>query len=79
MSNPKYDYSELRGRIKTKVGTEGEFAKRINRSHNYLTNVFSGKSYFTQKDISLGADVLEIPACQIGVFYFTKEVHTNGT
>lgn len=78
-TEPRYDYRKLRGRIKEKVGTEGDFAKKINRSQNYLTNVFNGKSFFTQKDISLGADVLEIPVCEIGVFYFAKQVHANET
>lgn len=77
--SPKYDYRKLRGRIKEIVGTEGEFAKKINRSHNYLTNVFAGKTYFTQKDISKGADVLFIEDCDIGSFYFTREVHKNET
>lgn len=76
---PTYDYSRLRGRIKEILGTEGEFAKKINRSHNYLTKVFSGKSYFTQKDISIGAEVLSIEENDIGSFFFTKIVHINGT
>lgn len=77
--SPKYDYRKLRGRIKEVVGTEGEYAKRINRSHNYLTSVFGGKSYFTQKDISKGAEVLFIPENEIGPYFFVKQVHTNGT
>ena len=77
--SPKYDYRKLRGRIKEVLGTEGEFAKKINRSHNYLTSVFSGKSYFTQKDISKGVDILFIPESEIGSFYFAREVHENGT
>jgi len=76
---PKYDYRKLRGRIKEVVGTEGEFAKKINRSHNYLTSVFCGKSYFSQKDISKGADVLSIEENDIGSYFFAKQVHENGT
>lgn len=76
---PKYDYRKLRGRIKEKVGTEGDFAKKINRSQNYLTNVFNGKSYLNQKDISNSADVLDIPENEIGIYFFVKEVHENET
>jgi hypothetical protein len=77
--SPKYDYRKLRGRIKEVLGTEGEYAKKINRSHNYLSSVFAGTSYFTQKDITQGADVLAIPENDIGAFYFAKQVHENGT
>ena len=76
---PRYDYRKLRGRIKEVVGTEGDYAKKINRSHNYLTNVFCGKTYFSQKDISNGADVLLIPEGEIGSYFFAREVHENGT
>ena len=91
-AEPKYDYSKLqcdrmavqtdggyRGRIKEKCGTEGTFAREIRRSHNYLTNVFQGKSYFSQKDIDRGSEVLGIIPNEIGVYFFTKEVHKNET
>lgn len=78
-AEPKYDYSKLRGRIKEKCGTEGTFAREIRRSHNYLTNVFQGKSYFSQKDIDRGSEVLDIIPNGIGVYFFTKEVHKNET
>lgn len=76
---PKYDYRKLRGRIKEKIGTEGDFAKKINRSQNYLTNVFNGKSYLGQKDITIIADVLDIQGNEFGIYFFTKEVHENET
>lgn len=79
IDGPKYDYRKLRGRIKEVVGTEGEYAKKINRSHNYLTNVFRGDSYFTQKDITKGAAVLLIEESDIGSYFFAREVHANGT
>lgn len=78
-AEPKYDYSKLRGRIKEKCGTEGAFAKKIRRSHNYLTSVFQGKSYFSQKDIGRGAEVLEIAPVEIGEYFFIKKVHKNET
>lgn len=78
-AEPKYDYSKLRGRIKEKCGTEGTFAREIRRSHNYLTNVFQGKSYFSQKDIDRGSEVLGIIPNEIGVYFFTKEAHKSET
>ena len=75
----RYDYSKLRGRIKEKLGTEGEFARKIGRTQNYVSNVFRNAAYFYQKDIDTGAEVLDIPASEIGVYFFTPEVHKNET
>lgn len=75
----RYDYSKLRGLIKEKVRTEGEFARRIGRSHNYLTKVFQNETYLNHKDIANGADVLGIRKEDIGTYFFTKEVHKSGT
>ena len=77
--SPRYDYRKLRGRIREVFGTEGEYAKQINRSQNYLTNVFNGKSYFSQRDITVGADALSIAESDIGCYFFAKMVHENET
>ena len=71
-TEPKYDYRKLRGRIREIIGTEGDFAKAINRSQNYLTNVFKGDSYFSQKDIDLSAEILGIDPIEIGTYFFAK-------
>lgn len=75
----RYDYSKLRGRIKEKLGTEREFALRIGRTANYVSKVFQNGTYLAQNDIANGADVLDIPVDEIGVYFFTPEVHKNGT
>lgn len=75
----RYDYSKLRGRIKEKLGTEREFASRIGRTANYVSKVFQNGTYLTQNDIANGADVLDIPVDEIGVYFFTPEVHKNET
>ena len=74
-----YDYSKLRGRIKEKIGTEGEFAHSINRTPNYISKVFRNGTYLSQVDIDNGAKVLDIPVEEIGVYFFTQEVHKNET
>ena len=74
-----YDYSKLRGRIKEKLGTEGEFARRIGRTQNYVSKVFRNATYFGQEDIETGAEVLEIPIGEIGLYFFTTKVHKNET
>lgn len=75
----RYDYSKLRGRIKEKLGTEREFALRIGRTANYVSKVFQNGTYLAQNDIANGADVLDIRVDEIGVYFFTPEVHKNET
>lgn len=75
----RYDYSKLRGRIKEKLGTEREFASRIGRTANYVSKVFRNGTYLAQNDIANGADILDIPVDEIGVYFFTPEVHKNET
>lgn len=75
MERTAYDYSKLRGLIKEKLKTEGEFARRIGRSQNYLTKVFQNETYLSQKDIQASANVLGISKDNIGTYFFTKEVH----
>lgn len=77
--NPVYDYSMLRGRIREKLGTEGAYATKIGRTQNYLTAVFNGRSFFSQKDITVGAETLDIKPEEIGAFYFTRKVHKTET
>ncbi len=75
----RYDYSKLRGLIRERLKTEGEFARRIGRSHNYLTKVFHNETYLNQKDIQVGADTLGIAKDDIGAYFFVKEVYKNKT
>lgn len=75
----RYDYSKLRGRIKEKLGTEREFASRIGRSANYVSKVFNNGTYLDQDGIATSAEVLDIPVGEIGIYFFTPEVHKSGT
>lgn len=78
-TTPTYDYSKLRGLIREKIGTEGEFAKKINRTPNYVSKVFRNATYLSQEDISKAATLLEVPATEIGVYFFSPQVHKNET
>lgn len=69
---PKYDYRKLRGLIREVFRTEGAFAEALNRSQNYLSKVFKGESYFSQKDIDLGSELLGILPHEIGTYFFAK-------
>ena len=74
-----YDYSKLCGRIKEKCGTQEAFARKIKRSHTYISNVINNKAYFNQNDIDANANVLEIEEKEIGAYFFKQKVHKNET
>jgi len=75
----KYDYSKLRGRIREKIGTEGEFAKLIGRSVGYISQVFNGSKQLSQDDICNAIEVLGIDPCDIGAYFFRVSVHKTET
>ncbi len=71
------DFSDLRGKIKAILGTEGEFAKRIGRTHGFVSSVFNGKAYFDTNDVINAASVLGIEQNDIGSFFYTQKVHKS--
>lgn len=71
------DYSELRGMIKSRVGTEGKFAELIGRTHAFVSSVFNNKAYFDTDDIVKACDVLDVKSEDVGFLFFTKKVHIS--
>lgn len=69
-----FNYSKLRGRIIEKFGTYTKFAKEIGWESSYLSRKLNGEIAFTQADIVLFRDKLEILVEDIGAFFFTMEV-----
>ena len=65
-----YKYDRLRGRIVEKYGTQGNFAEAIGRSRVSVSEKMTGKSGFSQADIELWSDKLDIKSEDIGLFYF---------
>jgi len=70
----EFDFSELRGRIKARIGSEGEFADKIERSPQFVSSVFNGKSLFDTTDIVKASELLDIPSNMIGFFFYTYKV-----
>ena len=75
----QYDFSKVRGRIKEKLGSEAEFARKLDISSASLSSKFNNRSDFTATEISRAtdADVLDIPINEIGVYFFTKQLELN--
>lgn len=74
---PKFDFSQLRGLIRSKIGTEGEFARLINRTPQFVSSVLNGNTYFTVSDIYNSCNVLDIETDKIGVFFYTQKIHKS--
>jgi lambda repressor-like predicted transcriptional regulator len=70
----KMDYSQLRGRIREKCGSEGTLAEKIGISHPTLSVKLNQKFAFTSREIQKIADILGIPTEEIGRYFFTQKV-----
>lgn len=70
----KFDYSKLRGRIVEKFGTQIDFSKAVRMSERTLSLKLNGKRFFTQDEIALVTDILDIPENEIPLYFFTPKV-----
>ena len=66
-----FNYSKLLGRMKEKGYTQGALAQALNISANSFTNKLHGKSSFSNTEIKIICDVLEISNIQVGSYFFT--------
>lgn len=70
----EHDWRNLRGLIKTKIGKESEFAKRIGRSKGYVSAVFNNKASFDSRDIDNAIVCCEIATDMVGHYFFVFRV-----
>ena len=70
----EYDYSELRGEIKKKYGTESAFADALGMNKSTLSQKLSNKSEFTQQDMKQIINALGCNVALIGFYFFTHKV-----
>ena len=66
-----FEYRKLKGRIVEKFVTYGNFAEEINVSLVMVSNKLRGVTQFSQDDIVLWCEALEIPLAESGVYFFT--------
>ena len=69
-----YNYSKLRGRIREYYGRESDFAKSMNLSNNSLSKKLNNKVRFTQDEITIMIERLDIKKVEIKDYFFTLEV-----
>lgn len=74
MKKYEYDLSKLCGRIVEKFGTRTAFANKLGISLQQLSPKLTGETGITRRDVVEWSEALEIPADEIGVYFFTLKV-----
>jgi hypothetical protein len=74
MEDTEFDYSRLRGAIKTIFGNEYNFAPEIGMTATSLSLKFNNKAKFRQDEIIKSARLLMIPENEIGIYFFHPKV-----
>lgn len=69
-----FDFSELRGRIKTRYGSEKAFAEAMGMAQSNLSARLNGKIQWSACEIKRACDLLEIPDEDVVVYFFTPKV-----
>ena len=71
MTEKKYTYSKLRGRIVEKYGTITAFSKDVGMTTTSIYFKLSGKVPFNQRDVEKWCNLLSIKVSEIGAYFFT--------
>lgn len=71
MSKNTKMYASLRGRIISLYGSQDNFAKEIGISNTSVSKKLSGLSSFSTRDIIKWSQLLNIPASDIGLYFFS--------
>jgi len=70
----EFDYSKLRGQIKEKFSTQEEFSKVLGMDKATLSTKLNNKSEFSQYEMKVITEKLEIPKNEIQLYFFTENV-----
>lgn len=69
----EFDFSKLRGRIVEKYRSQAEFARKLEKVPLTVSRKLNGENPFTSDDIKVWCELLEIPAEEIQVYFFTPK------
>lgn len=67
-----YDYSELRGLIRSRSKTQEDVAHAASIDPSTLSQKLNGRSLFKQSEIESIAKYLEISPVDVGRYFFTR-------
>ena len=73
----KFDYSKLLGRIKEFGYTQESLALEVKMAISTMSLKLNNKAFFSQQEIRKICELLNIPAHQIGEYFFALEVQKN--
>lgn len=65
-----YEYNKLRGRIVERYRSQAAFSEAIGISKNAFSRKMKGLTQFSQTDIEMLCDMLDIKRSEIGDFFF---------
>lgn len=66
-----YTYNKLRGRIVEKYGSQSAFADKLGRSQVSVSRKLQCKTEFSQEDMNVWAELLDIDLSEYGAYFFT--------
>ena len=72
-----FDFSELKGRVISKYGSQSAFAEAFGISETVFSQKMNNKVRFTSDDIVKITGMLEISSGEIGKYFFTPKVSKN--
>lgn len=67
----EYRYDKLRGKIVEKYGSQESFANALHLSTNSMSKKMTGKTGFSQEDITKWCSLLGIKQDEIGDYFFS--------
>ncbi len=70
----KFDYSKLKGKIKEKCNTQGDFCEKIGLSERTVSLKLNGARMWKNNEIISICLVLDIPLIEIPKYFFTQKV-----
>ena len=69
-----FNYQKLLGRITEKMGSQAEFARRMELCERTISLKLNGKVPFKQNEIVKASNLLEIDNSDIAAYFFTVYV-----
>ena len=69
-----YNYNKLLGRIIEKYGSQAKFAAAMGMSERSLSLKLNNLRPFKQEQITKACLLLDIPECDIPLYFFTLQV-----
>lgn len=67
-----YDYSELQARMFKKGYSQRKLAQVLGKTEGTISSRFNHKSFFRADEMDSICELLDIPAEEIHIYFFTK-------